>query len=165
VRKGRAALGSFLFFLIAPGVVAGYIPWTLTLWRVGTPYPIPLRLLGGVLIAAGVPVLVQAFVRFVREGAGTPAPVAPTERLVIGGLYRYVRNPMYLAVLSIIVGQGLLLGQPNVFAYAGAVAFAFVSFVLLYEEPALRRKFGEEYDRYRRAVPGWWPRLRPWTGK
>ena len=165
MRKGRAALGSFLFFLLAPGVVTGYIPWTLTRWRGGTPYPIPVRVLGGLLVAAGMPVLVQAFVRFVREGAGTPAPVAPTERLVVGGLYRYVRNPMYLAVLSIIIGQALLLARTNLFVYAGVVAFAFVSFVLFYEEPTLRRQFGEEYDRYRRAVPGWWPRLRPWTGE
>jgi protein-S-isoprenylcysteine O-methyltransferase Ste14 len=165
VRKGSAAIGSFLFFLLAPGVVAGYIPFALTGWRVGAPYSLPLRVLGGILVAAGVPVLVQAFVRFVREGAGTPAPVAPTERLVVGGLYRYVRNPMYLAVLSIIVGQGLLLGQSHLFVYAGIVAVIVVSFVRLYEEPALSRQFGEEYESYRRAVPGWWPRRRPFSPK
>jgi protein-S-isoprenylcysteine O-methyltransferase Ste14 len=110
-----------------------------------------------------VPVLISAFVRFVREGVGTPAPVAPTEQLVVGGLYRYVRNPMYLAVLSIIVGQGLLLGHASLFTYAGVVALAFVSFTRLYEEPTLRRQFGQEYETYRRAVPGWWPRLRPFN--
>jgi len=165
VRKSTAAVGSFLFFLLAPGVVAGVIPWTMTGWRLGMAYPIPLRVLGGVLIVAGLPVLIHAFVRFVREGLGTPLPVAPTERLVVGGLYRYVRNPMYLAVLSIIVGQALLLGQPRLFNYAGIVAIAFVIFVRFYEEPALRRQFGEEYETYRRNVPGWWPRLRPFKPK
>ena len=105
-----------------------------------------------------------AFARFVRDGLGTPAPVAPTERLVVTGAYRHVRNPMYLAVLAAIVGQGLLLGQPRLLGYAGVVALAVVSFVRLYEEPTLERQFGAEYEAYRRAVPGWWPRLRPWTG-
>jgi protein-S-isoprenylcysteine O-methyltransferase Ste14 len=85
-------------------------------------------------------------------------PVAPTERLVVGGLYRFVRNPMYLAVLATIVGQALLLGQLGLLLYGGAVAAAFVAFVRGYEEPALRRRYGAHYDSYRRAVPGWWPR-------
>ena len=83
---------------------------------------------------------------------------------MVTGAYRYVRNPMYLAVLSAIVGQGLLLGQSVLLAYAGLVAVLVVSFVRLYEEPVLRRQFGEEYEAYRRAVPGWVPHLRPWKG-
>ena len=79
-----------------------------------------LRVLGAVLIAAGLVVLVQAFVRFVVEGVGTPAPVAPTEHLVVGGLYRYVRNPMYVAVTAIIAGQALVLGRPALLLYAAA---------------------------------------------
>ena len=95
--------------MVAPGVVAGLIPWWVTGWEMrAVPYWAPLRVLGGVLIAAGVLVLLHAFLRFVVEGLGTPAPVAPTERLVVGGLYRYVRNPMYLAVGAIIFGQALL---------------------------------------------------------
>jgi protein-S-isoprenylcysteine O-methyltransferase Ste14 len=108
-------------------------------------------------------VLTSAFLRFVREGAGTPAPVAPTERLVVGGLYRYVRNPMYLAVLAIIVGQGLAFANPRLLAYALAVWVAFAAFVKLYEEPTLKRRYGEQYEEYRRAVRAWWPRLRGWT--
>jgi protein-S-isoprenylcysteine O-methyltransferase Ste14 len=104
----------------------------------------------------------EAFVRFVLEGVGTPAPIAPTERLVIGGLYRYVRNPMYLAVGAIIVGQALLLGQLIPLAYAGAFFAAVGAFVRWYEEPTLLRQFGEQYEAYRRAVPGWWPRRKPW---
>jgi protein-S-isoprenylcysteine O-methyltransferase Ste14 len=159
----RAALGSLVFFLLAPGVVAGLVPWWLTGWDVQEPseYWALLRVLGAVLLAAGVAVLVHSFVRFVVEGVGTPAPVAPTEKLVVGGLYRYVRNPMYVAVLAAIVGQALLLGRLVLLAYAATVAVAFVTFVRRYEEPTLRRRFGDEYDAYRRAVPAWWPRLRP----
>jgi protein-S-isoprenylcysteine O-methyltransferase Ste14 len=159
-----AAAGSAAFFVLAPGVVAGLVPWSLTGWRVHDPLPYwaPLRVAGGALLAAGVAVLGHAFVRFVAEGAGTPAPVAPTERLVVGGLYRHVRNPMYLAVVATIAGQALALGQPALLAYAAAVAVAVATFVSGYEEPALRRRFGAQYEAYRRAVPAWWPRLRPW---
>ena len=162
MRRANAAIGSSVFFIAAPTVVAGLLPWWLTRWEVRQPpLSIPFGMIGVAAIVVGAGVLILAFVRFVVEGSGTPAPVAPTEQLVIGGLYRYVRNPMYLAVLSIIVGQALLLGHASLFTYAGVVAFAFVSFTRLYEEPTLRRQFGEEYETYRRAVPGWWPRLRP----
>jgi protein-S-isoprenylcysteine O-methyltransferase Ste14 len=98
----------------------------------------------------------------VIEGVGTPAPVAPTQRLVVGGIYRHVRNPMYLAVGATIAGEALLLGQWGLLAYA-ALFFAIVAtFVVTYEEPTLRRQFGADYDAYRRAVPGWLPRLHPW---
>jgi protein-S-isoprenylcysteine O-methyltransferase Ste14 len=146
--------------VLAPGVVAGLVPWLLTGWRVREPLPYwtPLRLVGAVLLAAGAAALVHAFARFVREGIGTPAPVSPTERLVVGGLYRYVRNPMYLAVAATIVGQALLLGQPILLLYGGAFVVATAAFVRWHEEPSLRRRFGAEYEAYRRAVPGWWPR-------
>ncbi|MGZ6098985.1 MAG: methyltransferase family protein [Myxococcaceae bacterium] len=163
MRLRSAALGSALFFVVAPGVVVGLIPWWLTRWRPG-PAATPVRCLGALLLLLGLPSLVSAFVRFVRDGLGTPAPVAPTERLVVSGAYRYLRNPMYLAVLASIVGQALLLGQPRLLRYAALVAVLMVAFVRLYEEPVLRQRFGEEYAAYCRAVPGWWPRLRPWTG-
>jgi protein-S-isoprenylcysteine O-methyltransferase Ste14 len=163
VRRPAAALGSVVFFLLAPGVVAVLVPWWLTGWRVKElPYWAPLRVIGVALLAAGAVVLVGAFVRFVVEGIGTPAPVAPTRHLVVGGLYRYVRNPMYLAVLAVIVGQALALGQPVLLLYAAVIAAAFVLFVRGYEEPTLRRQFGERYEAYQRAVPGWWPRRHPW---
>jgi protein-S-isoprenylcysteine O-methyltransferase Ste14 len=125
-------------------------------------YWAPLRVAGAVLLAGGALVLVQAFARFVIEGAGTPAPVAPTEHLVVGGLYRYVRNPMYIAVAATIVGQALVLGQPVLLLYAAGVLAATVAFVRWYEEPSLRRRFGNEYEAYRRAVPAWRPRRHPW---
>ncbi len=107
-------------------------------------------------------VLLHAFARFVVEGLGTPAPIAPTERLVVGGLYRYVRNPMYLAVAAIILGQALALGQAILVPYAAVFAGAVAAFVHWYEEPTLLRTFGEQYERYCREVPAWRPRLTPW---
>lgn len=164
MRKIAAAAGSAAFFMLAPGVVAGLIPWWLTGWQTRQPLPYwaPLRLAGAGLLAAGAVAVVHSFVRFVVEGSGTPAPVAPTEQLVVGGLYRYVRNPMYLGVVATIVGQALVLGQPGLLLYAAGVWAAFAAFVRLYEEPVLSHRFGGQYEEYRRAVPAWWPRLRPW---
>jgi len=160
----RAAVGSAVFFVLAPGVVAGVVPWWLTGWRARAlpAWWLPLRVAGVVLVVAGAGVLVHAFARFVAEGLGTPAPVAPTRELVVGGLYRYVRNPMYLAVLAAIVGQALVLGQLVLLPYAAVVAAAFVAFVHWYEEPTLAEQFGARYQAYRQAVPGWWPRRHPW---
>jgi protein-S-isoprenylcysteine O-methyltransferase Ste14 len=146
-----------LFLGLAPGVVAGLIPWSLTGWRAdGT--PTLMRALGWLLVAAGVAVLFEAFARFVIEGIGTPAPVAPTEQLVVGGLYRFVRNPMYLAVAAVIMGQAAVLARLVLIAYAVAFGLTVWSFVHWYEEPTLRRQFGPAYDQYLATVPGWWPR-------
>ncbi len=117
VGRLRAAIGSFVFLLVAPGVVAGLVPWLLTDWSAHD-WPIPLRLIGAAVIVAGLALVLPAFARFAIDGRGTPAPVAPTERLVVTGAYRYVRNPMYLGVAALIVGQGLLLGQAVLLAYA-----------------------------------------------
>jgi protein-S-isoprenylcysteine O-methyltransferase Ste14 len=164
MRKAGAAVGSAVFFALAPGVVAGLVPWWLSGWRVRAmpPWWLPLRVAGVVLLAAGAAVLVHSFARFVVEGLGTPAPVAPTRELVVGGLYRYVRNPMYLAVLAVIVGQAMALGHLVLLLYAALVAAAFVGFVHWYEEPTLAERFGARYQAYRSAVPGWWPRRHPW---
>jgi protein-S-isoprenylcysteine O-methyltransferase Ste14 len=159
----EAALGSIVFLAVAPGVVAGLVPWLITGWRTGQPPPGGFaRAVGAGLIVAGSGVLVHAFARFVVEGVGTPAPVAPTEHLVVGGLYRHVRNPMYLAVAGVIIGQALLLGRPVLLAYAALFGSAVAAFVRWYEEPALAHRFGAGYDDYRRAVRAWVPRLRPW---
>jgi protein-S-isoprenylcysteine O-methyltransferase Ste14 len=164
MRHARAAAGSVVFLVVAPGVVAGLIPWWLTGWeqRDPLPYWLPLRIVGWLLIVAGVAALLHAFARFVGEGLGTPAPIAPAERLVVGGLYRYVRNPMYLAVAATIVGQALVLGRLVLLPYAAVFVAVVAAFVHGYEEPTLRRQFGDEYDTYRRAVPGWWPRRHAW---
>ena len=159
--RAIAAAGTAAFLVLVPGVVAGLIPWALTGWRVDDA-PLAVRIAGGAVVVGGAAFLIHAFARFVIEGIGTPAPVAPTERLVVGGAYRYVRNPMYLAVGATIVGQALLLAQWGLLAYA-ALFFAIVAtFVITYEEPTLERQFGADYEAYRRAVPGWFPRLHPW---
>ncbi len=159
MRRPTAAAGSALFFAAAPGTVAGLIPWALTGWEVEAEWWPPLRVLGAVLVVAGAAVLIHAFARFVIEGLGTPAPLAPTEHLVVGGLYRYVRNVMYIAVTSAIVGQALLLGSRALLVYAAVVWAGMAAFVLLYEEPTLADRYGAQYEEYRRAVPAWWPRL------
>ncbi|HEX8104381.1 MAG TPA: isoprenylcysteine carboxylmethyltransferase family protein [Solirubrobacteraceae bacterium] len=162
--RARAAIGSAAFLFAAPGVMAGLVPWLLTGWRSTGP-PWPLAVAGGALIAVGAVVVLHAFARFVTEGRGTPAPVAPTERLVVGGLYRHVRNPMYVAVGATIAGQAALLGRPVLLAYAAVFWAVVAAFVRLHEEPVLAARHGEQYAAYRRAVPGWWPRLTPWRGQ
>jgi protein-S-isoprenylcysteine O-methyltransferase Ste14 len=161
VKRFVASLGSIVFFLAAPVVVAGVIPWWLTDWEPGRVVA-PIVIVGVILIATGISALVYSFVRFVVEGLGTPAPVAPTEHLVVGGLYRHVRNPMYVAVLAIILGQALYFGRLVLVSYALVAGTAMASFARWYEEPALARRFGESYVTYRRNVPGWVPRIRPW---
>ena len=163
MRLAKAAGGTAAFLVLVPGVVAGLVPWWLTGWQAHDLW-MPARAAGALLIVGGAAALLHAFARFVLEGIGTPAPAAPTERLVVGGLYRYVRNPMYLAVGATILGQALLLGQLVLVAYAGAFAVAVTTFVYCYEEPTLARRFGDQYQAYRSAVPPWLPRLHPWNG-
>ena len=160
--RRMAALGSALFLVAAPGVVAGLGALAPHGLGVCTTSGFALRVLGALVAAAGAAVLLHAFARFVLEGIGTPAPVAPPERLVVGGIYRHVRNPMYVAVLAAILGQALLLGRLVLLAYAAVLWLVFASFVRFYEEPALTSRFGEDYEAYRRAVPAWLPRVRPW---
>ena len=147
-------------------MVAGLVPWWISDWEFGSPFALywPLRIAGALILAVALAFLLQSFVRFVMEGLGTPAPVAPTEHLVIGGPYRYVRNPMYVAVVAAIAGQALLFGQGALGWYGLAIALIQAAFVRFYEEPGLRRRYGAEYDDYRAAVPAWIPRLRPWEG-
>ncbi len=116
-----------------------------------------------VVVLAGLLPIVATFTRFVRAG-GTPIPGAPTQQLVVAGCNRYVRNPIYLGVLTILLGEALLLGQWKLLPYAAGVWLVAAGFVRLYEEPALARRFGAQYEAYRRAVPAWWPRLHPWSG-
>jgi protein-S-isoprenylcysteine O-methyltransferase Ste14 len=167
MRKRTAAIGSAVMFIVGPGLVIGVVPWLLTRWwfRDPTPYWAIVRVLGVLLVLAGLVVLIQAFARFVSEGFGTPLPAAPPKHLVVGGLYRWVRNPMYVAMLAVILGQGLLFGQLGPLVYAVILWAAAAIVVRWHEEPVLARRFGSDYDVYRRAVPAWWPRPRPWTPK
>lgn len=155
-------LGTALFVAVVPGTVVVLVPWLLTRWVLEPPFlgATATRVLGVLLILLAAPVFVSFNLRFVREGHGTPAPIAPTQHLVVGGPFRRVRNPGYLAVLGLIVGQALVFGSSALLCYAALLAGAFHVFVLLYEEPTLRRMYGTAYDDYCRAVPRWIPRLR-----
>ena len=161
-----ARLGAFstLFFVAAPGTVAGVVPYLLTRWQAHNWYAatVPARTVGALLLVAGLAALVTCFHRFVAEGRGTPAPVAPPKTLVVHGLYRYVRNPMYVGVLLSVIGQALLLGRFILLGYAGMLWLMFHIFVTLYEEPTLRQTFGASYDTYQAGVPRWWPRVTGW---
>ena len=164
--RARTILGSFAFFWVAPAVVAGVGPYALFGWTVQPPLlGLPgERVLGVVAVGVGLACLLDCFARFALEGRGTPAPVEQTEVLVASGFYRFVRNPMYVCVLSIVSGQALLFGRTLLFAYAGLLLVAFHLFVQFYEEPQLRLRFGESYETYCLHVRRWWPRLRPWRG-
>ena len=147
-----------IFTVLVPGTVGLYIPYRLLAgaprrWDLGV-----FRYLGLIPIALGVAIYLWCAWDFSMTGRGTPAPIDPPKELVARGLYRWVRNPMYVGVLSVVLGQALFFGAPAVAEYA-AVAFAFFHlFVMLYEEPTLGAKFGEAHARYRRTVPRWLPR-------
>ena len=164
MRRILAILGSALFLVIAPGIVAGYLPWRMSRWHVGAPLlgTSLFRLVGVLLIAAGMSVLLDSFARFALQGLGTPAPIFPTRHLVVSGLFRYVRNPMYIAVVSLTLGQGLFFGSVRVLEYGIAIWVGFYLFVLIYEEPTLRKSYGPEYEEFCANVPRWIPRVRPW---
>lgn len=144
-------------FLGGPMIVAGIIPWLLTRWHAES-QPAALKILGVVVMVAGGAVVLETTARFALQGRGTPAPWAPPERFVERGLYRFVRSPMYLGVLLLVVGQGLLLGRWILYAWAVAAWLIFTGFLVLYEEPQLRERFGASYDDYRRRVRRWVPR-------
>jgi protein-S-isoprenylcysteine O-methyltransferase Ste14 len=166
MRKVLALLGSAVFLVIAPGFVAGLAPWWISRWRIDAPFLglFLFRFAGGALIALGSVGLLDSFVRFAVQGLGTPAPIFPTRHLVVTGLYRYVRNPMYVGVVGTILGQALLFGNVSLLEYGAVVWVLFHIFVLAYEEPTLRASFGAEYEAFRTAVPRWVPRLMPWSG-
>jgi protein-S-isoprenylcysteine O-methyltransferase Ste14 len=166
VRRVWAIVGSAVFLVIAPGFVAGLVPWWISRWRLETPFfGTPLvRFAGGMLVMLGIIGLLDSFVRFAVQGMGTPAPVFPTRHLVVTGLYRYVRNPMYVAVVSTILGQGLILGNVTLVEYGALVWLLFHLFVMVYEEPTLRSSFGSEYKLFCTEVPRWIPRFTPWRG-
>src|SRR5436190_11537132 len=110
MRPVPALFWSAVFLVAAPGALAGYVPWAITDWRLGGAQP-ALMALGVLLIVSGLFLLLECFGRFALQGRGTPAPVAPPDRLVVTGLYRRVRNPMYVAVVALILGQAALFGD------------------------------------------------------
>jgi protein-S-isoprenylcysteine O-methyltransferase Ste14 len=153
------ALKSLLFLILAPGMVAGYIP--LGLLRNGSQLETGIfAYLAVPLWAIGAVILLWSFWNFLKEGHGTPAPIDPPKELVATGFYRYVRNPMYVGILAMILGHFLWFGYWNLLIYAIVVFVAFHTFVTYYEEPTLKRKFGASYENYLKKVPRWIPRFR-----
>lgn len=164
MRRPTAAIGSAAYFAGAAGIFAVLVPWLATGWEFHRPWPgwMVAQGAGVLLIGAGTVPVVSVFVQFARAG-GTPLPLAPTQRLVVSGFHRYVRNPIYLGSLLIFSGEALLFGSLRLLVYAVIGWASAAGFVRWYEEPALTRRFGTEYEAYRRAVPAWRPRLHPWT--
>src|SRR5713101_2489823 len=156
------ALKTLIFTVLVPGTVAVLVPYRLVSSPTGrgTVALGSFRYFGVVLIAIGVLIYLWCAWDFTFAGKGTPAPIDPPKELVVRGLYRYVRNPMYVGVLSVIIGQAIWFEARVLFAYAALCFLLFFAFVVLYEEPVLRRKFGESYERYCDHVPRWIPRLR-----
>lgn len=155
------ALRSLLWTILLPGFLAGYVPWRIFgLGRARFDVVGPLPLVGIVCIGAGVVLLAACIVEFTRSGRGTLSPVDPPRHLVVRGLYGYVRNPMYLSVTTIILGEGALARSPALGVYWAIWLLCANLFVIGYEEPTLRRRFGAEYDAYTRQVGRWIPRFR-----
>ncbi len=142
-------------------MLAGLVPWLLTRWQIRPAFFgfEPIRPIGIVLILIGVAGLIDSFARFVLDGLGTPAPIAPTQKLVVTGLYRYVRNPMYVSVLTVILGQALLFGDLRLILLGALVWLAAHVFLVGYEERRLEREFGSRYRIYRTNTNG--PKSRP----
>src|SRR5437763_13690809 len=157
MKRTSAIAISAIFAIIAPGTVAGIVPRWMSRWRIQAPFLhfYGFRVTGILFILASLPVLLDSFARFALQGLGTPAPPFPTRHLVVTGLYRYVRKPMYVAVVGLIAGQALLLGNRALLFYAIIVCMAYQIFVLLYEETLLRKTYTAEYELFCRNVPRW----------
>jgi protein-S-isoprenylcysteine O-methyltransferase Ste14 len=162
MQRSTAGIASAAFFVVAPGTVAGLVPWLITRWEITGSGPLwrVLQVIGVVMIVVGLIPPVHAFVQFVNAG-GTPIPIAPTQRLVVTGFNRYVRNPMYLGLIVVMLGQALLFGSLPLAAWAAAFWIITASFVRWYEEPTLVDEYDGEYETYRRNVHAWIPRLHP----
>jgi|SRR5215469_7028594 len=164
MRKQAAAAVSVAWGVALGGTFACLLPYALNEWHFHQPLPYwaVARVAGGLLICAGLVPLVQSFIEFINAD-GTPVPSAAPPRLVVRGSYRYVRNPIYVGFLVVLAGEALLFGSVGLVKYAAVAWCVSAAAVRLYEEPTLARKFGAEYQEYRRAVRAWIPRLHPWT--
>ncbi len=161
----RSVIVSILFTVLGgPAIGLVYVPLWLTHFRVPAGEPWWQMALAGVLIVVGVAPALESVKRFIVVGRGTLMPTVPTEHLVVSGFYRHVRNPMYVGVLVALVGETILFRSRAMAVFMVLMCLGFHLFVCLYEERALTRRYGEEYLRFKRHVPRWLPRLRPWQG-
>jgi protein-S-isoprenylcysteine O-methyltransferase Ste14 len=158
-------LASVLFTLFGgPALLLAYVPWLITHFRLPPNEPLAAILVAAFLIAVGLFPLLESIIRFVRVGRGSLVPLLPPQHLVVTGLYRYVRNPMYIGVLTVVAGEALLFWSSGLLIHFAIVWMCMHLFVCLYEEPKLSRTFPTEFPLYKRAVPRWLPRLTPWQG-
>jgi protein-S-isoprenylcysteine O-methyltransferase Ste14 len=153
-------LPAVVTFLV-PGVILGVAGVDVG-WGLGAPWNALPVLAGAALVLAGLALWYRTVALFAREGEGTLAPWDPTRKLVVRGPYRYVRNPMITGVLLVLSGEAALFGSVWIMAWAAAFFAVNAVWFPLAEEPGLVRRFGDEYEEYRRAVPRWVPRSRPW---
>jgi protein-S-isoprenylcysteine O-methyltransferase Ste14 len=162
VRSSVAAVAKTLVFTVfVPGTVAGYFPWRLRQNAAAAPVTGAEECAAITVIVIGIAIYLHtAFWGFAVMGGGTPAPIMPTKILVVEGLHRFVRNPMYIGVALVVGGQAWLFRSLHIAIYMACVLSIAHLFVIFYEEPTLRKQFGEEYDRYRASVPRWIPKLR-----
>ena len=159
-------LRTVVFTILVPGTELVLVPLVVVLLGVGPRLELGLaRYFGLVPLGVGLVIILRCFADFVRRGRGTPAPYDPPRELVVAGLYRYVRNPQYVGVVLVVVGEAVLSGRVVLFGYAALMAIGYHLFVRYYEEPTLGRVFGEAYARYREAVPRWLPRRAGRTGR
>jgi protein-S-isoprenylcysteine O-methyltransferase Ste14 len=152
-------LNTILFTIFVPGTVIVYVPYRL-LGGFGRPPGGPLAWIGATCVVLGAAVYFRCAWEFAVHGLGTPAPIAPTKYLVTTALHRYIRNPMYVGVLLVVLGEATLYRSLLVLEYAAFFFVAVNLFIVFYEEPTLRRQFGESYEEYKRTVPRWIPKLR-----
>ena len=161
----RNVIVSILFVVFGgPGIILLYLPLWITHFRFPSGEPAWQMLLACALIVTGLTPLLESTCRFIFVGKGTLVPTEDTKRLVVSGLYRFVRNPMYAGVMVVLAGEALLFWNRGLVYEALCVCLFSNLFVRFYEEPALARRYPEEFSRYRRNVPRWLPRLTPWSG-
>jgi protein-S-isoprenylcysteine O-methyltransferase Ste14 len=164
--QAKHALISILFVVFGgPAILLVYLPFWLTHFRIPSSEPRWQELLACVLIAAGVAPLLESAARFIRVGNGSLVPAAATEHLVVSGLYRYVRNPMYAGVMASLAAEAALFRSRELVVVLGLALIGFHLFVCLYEERTLTKRYGQEYAEYKRNVPRWLPRGTPWAGR
>ena len=154
-------LRSLLWTILLPGMIAGYIPWRFFGFRLHAPQSV-MQLICVAVAALGVVILLLCIVEFARRGRGTLSPLDPPRKLVVTGLYRWVRNPMYVGVALVLLGEILMSGSSALATYAAIFFLCANLFILAYEEPHLARTFGASYQDYKRHVRRWIPRLSPW---
>lgn len=152
-------LRSLLWTILCPGTVTLLLPWLiLSNPLYAQQHRAWFQWAGLVPIIAGGSTLLWCIYSFARHGKGTLSPADPARRLVVTGMYRYVRNPMYVGVMGLLLGEALLFGSWPLLGYSATVFLMFNLFIRLHEEPYLRHQFGREYEQYCEKVGRWWPR-------